>query len=233
MPELVSCILATRNRGAFVRQAIRCFQRQTYDHSELIVVDDGDEPVAELCSGLSRIRYLKLPQRTPMSEKLNTAVRNAGGAVIQKMDDDDYYAPDFLERAVRALSSCDPARTVVAWCCFLVLLAGETEVRHSGHGWAAGGTLCFRPELWQRGHFRDFPGAVDAHFLRDHQPKIIRVCAPESYLVVRHGRNTWTTVGAERTDDWFKRLPVYHKPLDALVESADLECYHSLEYKLG
>ena len=36
----VSCVLATGNRPAFTRQAIRCFLRQTRDDSELIVVDD-------------------------------------------------------------------------------------------------------------------------------------------------------------------------------------------------
>ena len=227
MPELVSCILATRNRGAFVRQAIRCFQRQTYDHSELIVVDDGEEPVAESCGGLARVRYIRLHQSTPLGKKLNIGVCAADGTIIQKLDDDDYYAPDFLERAVRALSTHAPKRTVVAWCCFLVLLPGEDQLRHSGHNWAAGGSLCFRPELWRRAPFRDLPGP-DSVFLKDLQPNLVRVCAPESFLVVRHGQNTWTQWGTETVDQYFQRLPVYPKPLDALVDPQDLPFYRSL-----
>ncbi|HTS71733.1 MAG TPA: glycosyltransferase [Terriglobia bacterium] len=228
MPELVSCILATRNRGAFVRQAIRCFQRQTYDHSELIVVDDGEEPVAGLCCGLERVRYIRLHHRTPLGKKLNIGVCAADGTILQKLDDDDYYAPDFLERAVGALASGNPQRTVVAWCCFLVLLPGEDQLRHSGHNWASGGSLCFRPELWRRGPFRDLPGP-DSVFLKDHQPNLVRVCAPESFLVVRHGQNTWTQWGGETVDQYFHRLPIYSKPLDALVDPQDLPFYRSLQ----
>jgi glycosyltransferase involved in cell wall biosynthesis len=227
-PELVSCILATGNRAAFVRQAIRCFLRQTYQRSELIVMDDGAEPVAGLCSVSPRIRYFRLPERTPVAAKLNAGVEHAQGAIIQKLDDDDYYAPDFLERAVDGLSSGDPARTIVAWDCYLVLLPGQTTLRHSGHGWAAGGTLCFRPELWQRQHFRDVPGQVDLCFLRDHQPNLVRICAPESYVLVRHGRNTWTKLGSETVDQYFQRQPAYHKSLTELVGPEDLPFYLSL-----
>ena len=228
VPELVSCILATGNRVAFVRQAIRCFLRQTYQRSELIVVDDGAEQVSGLCAVSPRVRYLRLDEPTPMAGKLNIGIEHAQGTIIQKIDDDDYYAPDFLERAVGGLSSGDPARTIVAWDCFLVLLPAATTLRHSGHGWAAGGTLCFRPELWQRKHFRDMPGKVDTCFIEDHQPNLVRICAPESYLMVRHGRNTWTKWGAETVDQYFQGQPAYHKSLAEVIDREHLPFYLSL-----
>jgi glycosyltransferase involved in cell wall biosynthesis len=228
MAELVSCILATRDRPAFVRQAIRCFLRQTYDHAELIVVDDGKTSVAELCSGLCRVRHVRVEEPMSLGEKLNIGIRHAQGMILQKLDDDDYYHSEFLERAVHSLSSADRGRSVVAWDCFVVLLPGEAQVRFSGHGWAAGGTLCFHREVWERTHFRAVASAVDAWFLQDLQPTIIRVCEPERYILVRHSHNTWRTMNGERVEEYFRRCRVYPKPLIALVEPLDLAFYQSL-----
>ncbi len=231
MGELLSCIVATRNRGAFVRQAIRCFERQSYADSELIVVDDGDEPVAELCRGASRVRYLRLERRTPVGIKLNIGAEEARGTILQKLDDDDYYAPDFLERAVAGLAAGERERTVVAWGSFLVLMAGGAQLHFSGEHWAAGGTLCFHREVWLRAPFRDRPGEVDKYFLLDHHPHLVRVRAPESYLLVRHGGNTWTDWGSETVDQLFRRMPVYPKALEELIDPESLEFYRSLRYE--
>jgi glycosyltransferase involved in cell wall biosynthesis len=226
---LVSCVLAIQNRPAFLRQAIRCFLRQTYEQSELIVVDDGDRAVKELCSGLYRVRHIRLNNPTSLGSKLNIGVQNARGTIIQKMDDDDYYHPDFLKKAVSALLAGDQKNTLVAWDCFLVLLAGERQTRYSGHGWAAGGTLCFNRKLWERGHFRDVPSQVDTFFIADHRPHIIKICAPELYILVRHGFNTWNQFSnCEIVDNYFKRLSIYHKGLDDLIEPLDRRFYYSL-----
>ena len=43
---LVSCVMPTFDRRAFVPQAVRYFLRQDYPAKELIIVDDGPEPVS-------------------------------------------------------------------------------------------------------------------------------------------------------------------------------------------
>lgn len=222
----VSCILATGNRPGFARQAIRCFLRQTMADSELIVVDDGSEPVEALCAGLLRVRYLRLERPTLLGTKLNLGIRQARGQIIQKLDDDDYYAPGFLERAVRALPA--GANAIAAWDCFLVLLAGSPRLHFSGHGWAAGGSLCFPRSLWERAPFRDLPKEVDAWFLRDQHAPITRVCAPELYLVVRHGKNTWTETNRVPVDAYFQQRPVDARRIENIVEPLDWDFYHTL-----
>ena len=125
VPELVSCIMPTRDRPAFFEQAMRCFQRQTYDDAELIVLDDGQQPVEKLCSGLPRVRYIRLDRPTLTGTKMNIGAEQARGDILQKIDDDDYYHPDFLRLAVEHLPSKDRDRSVVVWCCYLIpLLSG-------------------------------------------------------------------------------------------------------------
>lgn len=224
----VSCILATGNRAGFTRQAIRCFLRQTFDDSELIVVDDGDESVAELCGGLFRVRHIRLNEPTTLGHKLNIGIEQAKGSIIQKLDDDDFYAPQFLEKSVASLESARDERAVVTWECFNVLIAGERMLRHSGHGWTTGGTLCFYRTLWDAHAFRDVPDRVDTFFIEDHSPTLVRVCAPELYMLVRHGRNTWTTLSTGAVvDEHFRHLTPQRR-LEEVIEPIDVAFYESL-----
>lgn len=226
--RLVSCIMATRDRREFIPQALRCFLRQTYSESELIIVDDGRDSVADLCEGIPRVRYIRLHRPATTGTKLNIGIERARGGILQKLDDDDYYHPDFLKLAMARLPSRTSVRTLVAWDCFLILTAGETRLRHSGHGWDAGGTFCFYRKLWECNPFRDVAKNEDYWFVYDHRPRISRVCAAESYILVRHGGNTWQFRSGERVDSYFQSLPFYSKELGAVVPPEDLAFYRSL-----
>jgi glycosyltransferase involved in cell wall biosynthesis len=225
--------MATRDRRDFIPEALRCFSRQTYPESELVIVDDGREPVADLCEGIPRVRYVRLYRPSTTGTKLNIGIERARGEILQKLDDDDYYHPDFLKLAVSRLPSRTSARTLVAWDCFLILTAGETLLRHSGHGWDAGGTFCFYRKLWEHKPFRDVAKNEDYWFVNDNRPRIRRVCAAEYYIVVRHGRNTWQLRYSECVDSYFQSLPPYPKPLDALVPPEDFAFYRSLRGHRG
>jgi len=225
---LISCLMATGNRPGFVRQLLRCFARQTYADRELIVADDGERPVGRLCRDVPGVRYLRLTQPATMGTKLNLAAEAARGAILHKIDDDDFYHADFLATSAAALPR-DRENVVAARCCFLVLLCGDPNLRHSGHGWKAGGTLCFDRAMWRRRPFRDVPRSVDSWFLRDHGPEIVRVCRAEQYILVRHGRNTWQEVTTGNTDDYFRGRPMYERPLRDLVPRQDWRFYSGLE----
>jgi glycosyltransferase involved in cell wall biosynthesis len=220
--------MATRNRHRFLPQAIRCFLRQTYPNRELLVVDDSTRPAAELCEGLPRVRYLRLTRATPTGAKLNLGIEAARGELIQKLDDDDFYHQDFLATSVRYLPAGRPETTLVTRCCFLILMP-DRVVRHSGHGWTAGGAFCFHRAVWERRPFRDLPRSEDRWFLRDHNPRLIRICDPEQYIVVRHGRNTWGEMSTGDTADaWLSRCRPYRATLAELVPAPDARFYRAL-----
>src|SRR5262245_7442429 len=171
---LVSCIMPTYNRRRFIPQALRCFAHRTYRNAELIVVDDSERSVRSLCEGVDGVRYLRV-RVSNTGAKLNMGIEAARGDVLQKIDDDAYYGPRFLQSSVQHLLGRDPARTVVTRCCFLTLVRSDGILRHSGHGWAAGGGFCFFRDLWRRIPFRDINVSSDSRFLRDHQPDIVRI----------------------------------------------------------
>jgi hypothetical protein len=89
---LVSCIMPTADRRAFVPHAIRYFQRQDYAKRELIILDDGSDPVGDLITDDPRIRYLRMHERRTIGAKHNLGCELARGDIIVHWDDDDWFA---------------------------------------------------------------------------------------------------------------------------------------------
>ena len=229
MSELVSCILATRDRNRFFPQALRCYLSQRWTERELIVVDDGEEPVASLCAGIPGVRYLRLDRVTATGTKLNLGIENARGEVLVKIDDDDYYHPEFLATAAGSLLASGRRRAIAGWDCCLVMLAGEPGLRFSGHGWFCGGTLCFRRRVWESTPFRPIPADEDHWFLEDHNGPRVRVRETEQYILVRHGRNTWAEFWpGYDVNDYIRSLAPYPKALAEVVDSEAAAFYASL-----
>jgi glycosyltransferase involved in cell wall biosynthesis len=165
---LVTCIMPTFDRRAFVPRAVGCFLAQDYPHLELIVVDDGSDPINDLLPSDPRVVYLRLPQRLSVGAKRNYACERARGELIVHWDDDDWYPPSRVRRQVGALVErdadlCgtsilyyhDPARNQ-AWC-----------YQYSGGpaSWVSGNTLAYRREAWRRNPFADVQVGEDAQFV--------------------------------------------------------------------
>ncbi|MGH8065317.1 MAG: glycosyltransferase family 2 protein [Candidatus Entotheonellia bacterium] len=227
---LVSCILATRNRRLFLQQAMKYFLRQTYANKELIIVDDSQASAAALVPDDAAITYIKLDAHMTLGSKLNLGIGESYGQIVQKLDDDDYYHPDFLRTTVTALLGRDPARVIVGLDCFLVLIAATGELKWSGHGWCAGGTLCFFRGFWEQSPFRDVPRAVDWWFLHDHPSVHVNICNPELYILVRHrAGHLWTMLKGLDVTDYFARRPAYRKTLVDCLSIEDQEFYRRLK----
>lgn len=88
---MVSCIMPTANRRAFVPAAIEMFLRQTYADKELIIVDDGEDSVADLIPAGPSVRYLRESRRISVGDKRNLACDAARSEVVLHWDDDDWY----------------------------------------------------------------------------------------------------------------------------------------------
>lgn len=191
---LITCIMPTANRRPYVPLAIQRFLEQDYPNRELLIVDDGDDPVRDLVPNDSRIRYLSSPGRLSLGSKRNYACGHARGRYIAHWDDDDWIAPWRLsyqlaemERFQADLSGLsrlyfwDPEQAR-AW--LYVYPAAETP-------WVAGGTLCYRKSFWERNPFPDLQVGEDNFFAWTDQPK--RLLALERYpfyVATVHRANT-------------------------------------------
>lgn len=230
MTPLVSCIVTTHNRSHFLPQLVRCIRAQTYPRKELIIVEAGEGNGKNAGEGIRGVRHLRLDADASIADCLNHAVEQSHGEILQKVDDDDYYAPGFVTRAVtELLASSRPSHTIVAWDCFQVLMHGEQQLRFSGHGWAAGGTFCFTRELWSRTPYRG-RRAEDYALVQDSGAQVVQVCAPELYMYVRHRTNGWQSMGGEgaSVDAHFRSLRPSGLRVEDVTGRRDAAFYRSL-----
>src|SRR4029077_2383856 len=100
---LVSCIMPTANRRRFVPGAIAQFLAQDYPAAELVILDDGDDSVADMIPSHPALRYLRTPRHRTLGLKRNAACEAAHGDLILHWDDDDWYAPHRIRTQVEAL----------------------------------------------------------------------------------------------------------------------------------
>ena len=106
---LVTAICPTYNRWRWIPSVIACFLAQTFDDSELLIVDDGtEEPPSGYVPSHSRIRYVKLyGERIPTGQKRNMCCELAHGEFIVHFDNDDYSAPQRIEHQVVNLEASE------------------------------------------------------------------------------------------------------------------------------
>src|SRR5205823_14357931 len=79
---LISCIMPTYNRRSFLGLSLKAFESQDYAARELIIVDDGTDPIADIVDKVSSVRYVRLPTRASIGAKRNRACAEARGAII-------------------------------------------------------------------------------------------------------------------------------------------------------
>lgn len=91
--NLVSIIIPTRNRPHALPVALRSALAQTYEPLEIVVVDDASTPPAAVPDD-PRIRLIRLEQRRGGAGAKNEGMRQARGAYLSFLDDDDVYLPE-------------------------------------------------------------------------------------------------------------------------------------------
>jgi filamentous hemagglutinin family protein len=165
---LVSCIMPTYNRRRFVPEAIRLFLTQDYPKKELVVLDDGEDNIADLIPSRPQIRYMRLDRRHSIGAKRNIACEAARGEIIAHWDDDDWYAPWRLSRQVAKIVSGGADLCGLGRMLFFdptVQRAWEYVYPAGAPAWVYGATFCYRKSIWQQNPFLDNTGCEDNLFI--------------------------------------------------------------------
>ena len=96
---LVSVVTPTWQREEFLPRLHACIRAQTHGEIEWLAFDDSPRPSAYLKALANpRLKYFYSPRRYAIGEKRNILAEHAKGSVIVHMDDDDFYAPTYVER---------------------------------------------------------------------------------------------------------------------------------------
>jgi O-antigen biosynthesis protein len=216
---LVSCIMPTWNRRRFVPLALQSFLRQDYPNRELIIIDDGDDPVGDLADQVPGVRYFRLPARTSIGAKRNLACERAAGRIIAHWDDDDWYSSDRLRYQAAPILAGEADLTGLENAFVMQLPAGDYWTTRSDLrqrmfvGDVCGGTLVYRRELLDRGlQYPEADLAEDAWLLLRAMRKgyrLRRLANPGVFVYVRHEGNSWQFTPGDflNPDGWTRIAP--------------------------
>lgn len=103
--KLASIIIPTYYRNDWLPRAIKSAQNQTYEDTEIIVVDDSGEGYAKEVVSQYDVRYIQHEKNEGGNPARNTGIKHAKGNYIQLLDDDDIIMPTKIEKQISVLES--------------------------------------------------------------------------------------------------------------------------------
>ena len=167
---LVTVVVPTCDRPAFVKLALQQIAQQTIENLEVLIVDDtpGRDQSHSYLEGAAvdrlSIRVVRPPTTTQHSigALRQMAARAATGDIIVHWDDDDMYAPDRIEKQVAPIASGLADLTTLRYSYFLALPAGVFHEVEDGGTFM--GSLAYRRSLVDEFEFADVSLGEDLHF---------------------------------------------------------------------
>lgn len=161
----VSLILAVYNLDVFLPACLDSLLAQTFHDFEIIAVDDGStdgsaDTLVRYTNKTGKLRVVTQKNQGPAGA-FNTGMQLAQGQYVGFVGNDDWVAPDFLEKMVNALESNDSDVAVCNYFnCYesgekIPAAFPENHAAETGREWL--GFLC---------HARDFAPAVQRIIVR-------------------------------------------------------------------
>lgn len=122
---MISVILCVYNGEDFLQRAVDSFLKQTYNDTELILVDDGSyDATADICNACEK-RYKNIKvvhtDNYGLGSARKTGLSLARGEWIAFLDVDDWFDEDWLEKLYKCAISCEDVDIVIgnAHMCYL------------------------------------------------------------------------------------------------------------------
>jgi hypothetical protein len=194
----VSIICVTRDRRMFMPILKYSYMIQSYPEEklELVIVDDGDDPIEDTLFGVPNVTYIKLDQKMTIGQKRNIGISKSSYEMIAFMDDDDVYPNNsVLERVAMILKS--PAKH----CAFCTTIPCYDITKYSSFMNAppiilgmseriSEATLAFTKGFWNERNFEDIQIAEGNAFIRGRE-HMCRELSPQEVIVsLVHSKNT-------------------------------------------
>lgn len=188
----VSCIMPTCNRPQLLPVAIENFLKQDYPNLELIIDDDSDESLISLIPSSPIIKYYYSKNPRSVGLKRNFACKKAMGEIIVHLDDDDWYASDWVSRQVVELLNSDADICGLNKLIFYAVhLDKSWQYANSEEGkpWIYGATLAYWKSFWADHPFKDIQAGEDNDFIWSNNAIIHSYEYTEGYIGVIHSDN--------------------------------------------
>ncbi len=123
---LISVVIPCYNDGKYLPETIAHLKKQTYQHFEILIINDGstDPSTLLVLKTLSTQGITVLHKENGrMSSARNLGVKHAKGSLIAALDADDYFHPSFFKKAIQVLNQKENIAVVTSY----IQLFGEVN----------------------------------------------------------------------------------------------------------
>lgn len=167
MRPLISCIMPIRNRREFIPGALRCFDQQTWQNRELIVVDNSDESLLDMIPGPPKCWYEYVgPEPHTVGWMRNRACELARGQFIAHWDSDDWSHPSRLAEQWKMSIAYEASVVGYRSMPFIDEERREAWMYEGQKSYALGTSFFYPRALWKGMKFADLAVAEDGDFLQ-------------------------------------------------------------------
>ncbi len=224
----VSVITCT-NRPKYMKNVFDNFNRQSFVDKELIVILNNNKMNIKKWILESKkhtnISVFQIDESKSLGYCLNYGIEKSKYKVIAKLDDDDYYGPEYLSQAAKALNYADVVGKYTTYVYFedsetLAIRNPKKDNRYVYR--VEGPTLVFRKKVFDKVKFHDKSLGEDVQFCKDCVKNGIKIYSTDkyNYVYIRHGssdKHTWNI-----KDELFKKLCRIIGVVDDYKEYSDI-----------
>ena len=192
----VSVVIPTC-RPKNVTHALENFTRQSYQEKELLLVLNNAsfdiDAIRAQARAFPNVHVLQTEGQPTLGACLNLAVREASGAYMARMDDDDHYGARYISDMMLAAAYSDAE--ILGKGAYFAHLEGpdkmalrEVRVDHQHTDTVAGASLTVRREVLERIMFQNRNNGEDTAFLKEAVQAGCRIYSADrfNYVMVRH-----------------------------------------------
>jgi len=193
----VSCLLVTADRRNLLKRSLHCYRNQTYENTELVVVDNGHDRIDDLLANFNsdEINYNRIdpsPENV-LGDLRNISIDQATGDYLTCWDDDDWYHPERIALQMEFLNQGNYDA-----CCLTTSLVHLNSERFKSHPYK--GTLkhgvppSILHQKDDRIRYPSLDRKEDTYYLKQWRKKRFALMSSKfSHLLIRcyHGSNTW------------------------------------------
>jgi len=222
---LISCLCVTEKRPKLLKRAIDCFNKQTYENKQLVILcKDNDLETSNFLKNirLTNIKAVIIPSHP--EKKLgfirNLAVKYADGDYICQWDDDDWYHSNRISTQFQILKNEKKQGSVLTRMLLFDEVKNNTYISHRRDYWE--GSLMCEKTLFLEKEYDNINRGEDTPLVEYlyNSNKLVQIeNAANLYIYVYHENNTWDYNHFEEIYNCSKELPEFSNIIKELLDN--------------
>jgi len=198
-------VITSTIRPEFMENVFENYNRQNYEIKELIIILNKNSMDISLwkekAKQYSNISIFQIDEEVSLGECYNFCVEESSYDYIAPFDDDDYYAPNYLQDIVEAfkISNADVVGKRARYIFFESIgILAISGIRHENSyvSYIDGPTLSFNKKIFDRVQFKNVPCGIDVEFCKDCVSNGIKIYSTNrfNHVYIRHSSShghTW------------------------------------------